>query len=178
VLGGQDFVAGGKLAFDGESPIALTWTPVRSATAYHLDIWRLTPQYTMLAASFYTDDASLLIPASLFHDGDVLAMILGAEQFPRPIAGSLVPNGLPRRTAELASGRFRLMAHCGDGVIQPGEECDDSRETAECNADCTVAQCGDGILNATFGEECDDVFASAGCTDTCTRTMLRRPERL
>lgn len=176
VLGGQDFVTGGKLSFDGQTPIALTWSPVDSATAYHLDIWRLTPQYTMLAASFYTDRASLRIPASLFHDGDVLALILSAEQFPRATAGSLVPGGLPRRTAELASGRFRLTEHCGDGVVQAGEECDDGGETAACNADCTVAQCGDGIRNAAFGEDCDDVFATAGCSDTCTRTAPRRPE--
>ena len=168
LLGGQDFVAGGKLPVDGPT-IPLTWDPVPAATAYHLQIWRITPQYTMLAASFYTDGASLQLPASLFQPGDVLALELGAEQFPRATAGALVPHGLPRRTTELVSGRFRLVPQCGDGVTQSDEECDDGRETAACNADCTLAQCGDGIRNAAFGEDCDDAIATTGCTASCAR---------
>src|SRR5262249_6737381 len=150
-------------------PIALAWTPSPLATSYHLDIWLLDRQLTRLTASFYVDGASLEIPASLFHDGDVVVLVLSAEQFPRETHGSLVPGGVPRRTADVVSGRFHLTAHCGDHVIQPGEECDDGHETAACNADCTLAQCGDGIRNAAFGEECDDVIATSGCTEACTR---------
>lgn len=45
---------------------------------------------------------------------------------------------------------------CGNGLVESGEDCDDEGESAACNADCTAAQCGDGILNQTAGEVCDD----------------------
>ncbi|MBK9754008.1 MAG: DUF4215 domain-containing protein [Nannocystis sp.] len=45
---------------------------------------------------------------------------------------------------------------CGDGVVGGDEACDDAGESAACNADCTVAVCGDAQLNAAAGEECDD----------------------
>jgi MYXO-CTERM domain-containing protein len=45
---------------------------------------------------------------------------------------------------------------CGDGATTYPETCDDSGESAACDADCTDATCGDGTLNATAGEGCDD----------------------
>ncbi|MCH8146899.1 MAG: hypothetical protein IH987_02765 [Planctomycetes bacterium] len=45
---------------------------------------------------------------------------------------------------------------CGNGVVEPGETCDDGGESATCDADCTIAECGDGTLNTTAGEVCDD----------------------
>jgi len=57
---------------------------------------------------------------------------------------------------------------CGDGVVTPSESCDDSGESATCNADCTVADCGDGKLNNTAGEVCDDAGESATCNTDCT----------
>lgn len=57
---------------------------------------------------------------------------------------------------------------CGDGSISPGEDCDDSGESATCNADCTTASCGDGKTNATANEECDDAGESAACNVDCT----------
>lgn len=58
---------------------------------------------------------------------------------------------------------------CGDGVVDDGEACDDGGESATCNADCTAAMCGDGIVNASAGEACDDGndIAGDGC-DTCS----------
>ncbi len=44
---------------------------------------------------------------------------------------------------------------CGDGVLDPGETCDEGGETATCDADCTVPQCGDGVVNEAAGEACD-----------------------
>ena len=40
---------------------------------------------------------------------------------------------------------------------------DDGGESATCDADCTVAECGDGTLNVRAGEECDDGGESATC---------------
>ncbi len=57
---------------------------------------------------------------------------------------------------------------CGDGVVEPGEDCDDGGESATCDADCTAAACGDGTVNATAGESCDDGGESATCDADCT----------
>jgi len=53
-------------------------------------------------------------------------------------------------------------ASCGNGIVEPGELCDDAGESAACNVDCTPVACGDGILNVTAGEECDDVELGSG----------------
>jgi cysteine-rich repeat protein len=46
---------------------------------------------------------------------------------------------------------------CGDGHHNPlVEECDDSANTNTCDADCSLPMCGDGLLNTLAGEECDD----------------------
>lgn len=47
---------------------------------------------------------------------------------------------------------------CGNGIVDPaaGEACDDTVQTATCDADCTLPVCGDGEHNAGAGEVCDD----------------------
>ncbi|MCB9714951.1 MAG: MYXO-CTERM sorting domain-containing protein [Myxococcales bacterium] len=57
---------------------------------------------------------------------------------------------------------------CGDGVVDPGEACDDGGESATCNADCSAAMCGDGVTNMTAGEDCDDGSETATCDSDCT----------
>jgi len=64
---------------------------------------------------------------------------------------------------------------CGDGVPNNGEVCDEGGDTASCNANCKVPECGDGELNPQFepdgvnAEECDDdnVANNDGCSSTC-----------
>lgn len=65
-------------------------------------------------------------------------------------------------------GTTDAPAQCGDGVVGGDEACDDAGESAACNADCTTAACGDGLLNVTAGETCDDGRASAACDADCT----------
>ncbi|MEM9461511.1 MAG: fibrinogen-like YCDxxxxGGGW domain-containing protein [Myxococcota bacterium] len=60
---------------------------------------------------------------------------------------------------------------CGDGIIDDDEQCDDGGESARCNADCTIAVCGDGMLNAAAGEQCDDGGESRDCDVDCTPAM-------
>ena len=60
---------------------------------------------------------------------------------------------------------------CGDGTLDPGEECDDGNNVDGdgCSADCTVEGfCGDGVLDP--GEECDDGnnVDGDGCSANCT----------
>ncbi len=67
-----------------------------------------------------------------------------------------------------ADGKSCLPTNCGDGIQQSGEQCDpgSSGNIKDCNYDCTVPRCGDGIFNAAAGEECDDGAANSA-TGAC-----------
>ena len=58
---------------------------------------------------------------------------------------------------------------CGNGTVEPGEDCDDAGESANCDSDCSPVECGDGLLNVTAGEECDDgdTVPGDGCSANC-----------
>jgi cysteine-rich repeat protein len=66
-------------------------------------------------------------------------------------------------------GAFEL-ARCGNGDVDPEEECDDGSNVDGdgCDSNCTVTRCGNGVT--TEGEECDDANTLDGdcCTSTCT----------
>jgi len=62
------------------------------------------------------------------------------------------------------------VARCGDGYVFPtSEACDDgnTNDTDGCTNACSLASCGDGVVQA--GEQCDDANASNsdGCLTTC-----------
>ncbi|MBL8625866.1 MAG: hypothetical protein JNK64_31420 [Myxococcales bacterium] len=60
---------------------------------------------------------------------------------------------------------------CGDGVVQAAvEDCDAGGDTAQCDADCTFAGCGDGYRNAAAGEQCDFEIhngVASPCSSSC-----------
>lgn len=68
---------------------------------------------------------------------------------------------------------------CGDGTLDPGEECDlgfgDNGESSACTHLCKLAYCGDGLVQVGV-EECD---AGPDSNDTlyngCTRACLKGP---
>ncbi len=60
---------------------------------------------------------------------------------------------------------------CGNGAVEGDEECDDGVASATCDADCTLAVCGDGTVNLVAGEVCDDAGESALCNADCTPTL-------
>ncbi len=78
-----------------------------------------------------------------------------------------------------------FTAFCGDGYVwnEDGghEECDDAGESDTCNANCTLAACGDGIRNAQAGEACDDGHETTACNKDCTIALCgdgtRNPTR-
>jgi len=59
---------------------------------------------------------------------------------------------------------------CGNGVVEAGEECDDSNtvDGDGCSASCVAQKCGDGVVEG--GEECDDGNTSNG--DGCDAACL------
>jgi cysteine-rich repeat protein len=58
---------------------------------------------------------------------------------------------------------------CGDGVTNPGEQCDDGGvvDGDGCDSNCTFTACGNGVRTA--GEQCDDGNVAAGdcCAASC-----------
>jgi cysteine-rich repeat protein len=177
-LAGAAFSAGGKIMFDGHSPVEVQWNPVAGASSYRLDVevWAIDPEFpdagfvVNSVAAFRTVDTSLRLPASVFTAESFYLFGLQAIQAGNDYRGGhLIPPPAPPQTATVPSGRFRFTATCGDGVMQPGEDCDDRGESAHCNIDCTVAACGDGLRNATAGEACDDGTDTLECNRNCTR---------
>ncbi|MDC0739713.1 DUF4215 domain-containing protein [Polyangium mundeleinium] len=74
------------------------------------------------------------------------------------------------RSTLFAPEAERRDPFCGDGLVDPGEACDDPNEVAvdACVPGCALARCGDGIVWA-FVEACDDgnLVSGDGCTATC-----------
>jgi cysteine-rich repeat protein len=60
---------------------------------------------------------------------------------------------------------------CGNGMLDMGEACDVSvpGHPANCRANCTLAVCGDGLIDTSLGETCDDhnTTSNDGCSATC-----------
>lgn len=92
---------------------------------------------------------------------------------PSPTTGS-EPTGEPATSSSSGEpGSTGGEPFCGDGRIDPGEDCDlglDNDEHAACTHLCTIATCGDGFQWA--GQEaCDlgiyNVGSYGGCTAAC-----------
>ena len=57
-----------------------------------------------------------------------------------------------------------VVATCGNGVVEPGEECDDGEDNSDlaadaCRSTCRSAFCGDGVVDT--GETCDEGAANS-----------------
>lgn len=77
------------------------------------------------------------------------------------------PDGvLDSPTSGMASTSISVQsAVCGNGITEPGEQCDTSGESASCDADCTYVSCGDSTINTSAGEECEGTeFNGASCS--------------
>jgi len=168
-VGGVDFTRGGKLAFDGQSPVAISWNPVPGAQLYEFAAERFVQDSNSFAElKVTTAGTSLKLPAAMFEAGPRYQLVLTAIQTPTEYsAGELIPASLPQVSAAVPSGRFRFLPSCGDGIVQAEEDCDTGGESATCNVDCTTAMCGDGVINAAAGEQCDAVSDSLTCSPDC-----------
>ena len=73
-----------------------------------------------------------------------------------------------------------VASTCGDGLVEPNEECDLGAENggAECSATCTASVCGNGKIEGK--EECDDGNTDIydGCNAKCRADVVFRLNRL
>jgi len=65
--------------------------------------------------------------------------------------------------AACSSGDDEATSRCGDGRVNPGEECEPTR-ASNCTADCRFSQCGNDLVEPS--EECEPAFDS-NCSADC-----------
>jgi cysteine-rich repeat protein len=74
------------------------------------------------------------------------------------------------RDAIVDTGTDARKPRCGDGILDPGEQCDDGNavDSDSCRANCTPARCGDGAVRVGV-ELCDDGnnLDGDGCSAQC-----------
>ncbi|MET0405814.1 MAG: DUF4215 domain-containing protein [Cystobacter sp.] len=68
--------------------------------------------------------------------------------------------------------RTQCKALCGNGTLDPGEECDEGAKngSSQCTRACVLGpRCGDDIVQPEIGEQCDDGnnVDGDGCSATC-----------
>ncbi len=122
------------------------------------------------------DDLRLLFGSPSIDAGDNTAVPLdvttdldGNPRFIDNPATADTGNGTP---PIVDMGAYELT--CGDGVVDPTEECDDGNGSHQdsCLNNCVLNVCGDGFLNIGV-EECDDGNTESG--DGCDKDCLIEP---
>ena len=178
-INGVDVNQGRAIQFDSKSPIKLSWQAAAGASLYTVIVWQVNvgttvPTFTgNFIGNITTPETSVVVPASLLITNRFYAFEIVASDQPGSgyASGTLSLTPTTFRESAIASARLRFSATCGDGVTDPGEDCDDKGESKNCNADCTKAVCGDGILNTTAGETCDTIFDTATCASATCSTI-------
>jgi len=85
------------------------------------------------------------------------ASVLFGRIFRASPVGNVFTAGLEPVDASFLQETAGAFANlCGDGAIDPNEECDDAGPTLTCDSKCAVSVCGDGQLNPLSSEQCDD----------------------
>lgn len=87
---------------------------------------------------------------------------------------TLCSVGLVEDTSACVGVSLPSAQCCGNGNVDPSEDCDAGMANADtpdatCRTDCTLARCGDGIVDPGLGEACDDANADEGdgCNSQC-----------
>ena len=89
-----------------------------------------------------------------------------------PFAGCTRSDGSPGACYAAMPASVCLPAGCGNGLIDPGEVCDDQNGVVGdgCSANCLSDEsCGNGIVDPVRGEQCDDGdrVGHDGCASDC-----------
>ena len=114
---------------------------------------------------------------SLYFDTDGLPEGLMLNKDTGAISGTAPAAGVQTVTVSASDGpavsvvtfSWQIVdAACGDGELDPGEECDDGNTTSGdgCTSSCTLEYCGDGVVNNAGAEACEPP-GTASCTDGC-----------
>ena len=99
-----------------------------------------------------------------------------SEASPNSTSGGPETTGGDADSTASGTTEAPISEGCGDGVLGPGEACDDgfqgNSDNAACTSTCAAAVCGDGLLWAGE-EECDsgpnnNDHSYGGCTESCT----------
>jgi cysteine-rich repeat protein len=154
-------------AEDGAAAAVFVWndTPYTGFEAYR--------SATGQDASSGFDDPEWIAPgAGDFHLGAQSPAVNAGDPATSVAVGETDLDG----AARLSGPRIDVGADevtCGDGVTNPGEECDDANpdDGDGCDSNCTFTGCGNGIVTA--GENCDDGGTTAG--DCCDAACQLEP---
>jgi len=151
-------VVSAKLEFD--------FSAIAPVTIHRITILDVEVNEPKATVQLYGAAANLLATFNLPQVGDNGSAVIGLGPTP----------GVHRMVVTLnGSGAIDAIVYeaplCGDGNLDPGEECDDGNnlDGDGCSAQCTFEPyCGDGNLDE--GEECDDGnnLDGDGCSALCT----------
>jgi cysteine-rich repeat protein len=136
----------------------------------------MTKKYRMLSRTLMLLPAMVLLAVTTpaMADSIVVCPPHGGEFPDEPV----IQDTDTQTTTRVHNQQTRAVAkraciRCGDGIPEPGEQCDTGGQTTTCDADCTTVACGDGIVNTAAGELCDDGNEQSGdgCSSTCVMTL-------
>ncbi|MBY0279601.1 right-handed parallel beta-helix repeat-containing protein [Candidatus Binatia bacterium] len=120
------------------------------------------------ASSVFADPQIVAPLAEDFHVGGASPAVNAGDPATVLAPGETDLDGAPRLSGPRVDAGVDEIT-CGDGVQNPGEECDDSNtvDGDGCDSNCTFTACGNGVVTA--GEQCDDGNLAAGdcCAATC-----------
>lgn len=91
---------------------------------------------------------------------------------PEALSSAASTTATPVRGTQVAAGMI-----CGNGVVEPGEECDDGniRSLDGCSPQCFLEQgsCGDGILQRALDEQCEPSLHDPALPYACNPATCR-----
>lgn len=124
------------------------------------------------ASSVFADPQLIAPLAGDFHVGASSPAVNAGDPATVIAPGETDLDGAPRLSGPRVDAGVDEIT-CGDGVQNPGEECDDSNavDGDGCDSNCTFTACGNGVTTA--GEQCDDGNLAAG--DCCAATCQYEP---
>jgi cysteine-rich repeat protein len=106
----------------------------------------------------------------------LLAIAIAAAACVKQPSAQSCPTGIycPAGMGCAANQAVCIVDLCGNGVLDPGEACDDGNiiDGDGCSADCKSNEtCGNGIVDKSVGEQCDlgpgKNVPGSGCTPSC-----------
>ncbi len=96
----------------------------------------------------------------------------GGDRFTVEDLFQVLDDALISEATRVVDAIFPGQPHCGNGIREPGEQCDDgnrmSCDAGGCDRDCTIPLCGNGAACGPF-ETCDDgnFLEEDGCSSLC-----------